>query len=72
VMDQEAIEGARMMQAIDQGAIVKAMVQKAVETAIIRNSDGSGSSRRSDGWYHRWIRKQPKERWVCGSERNRR
>ena len=48
------------------------MVQKAVETAIIRNSDGSGRSRRSDGWYHRWIRKQPKERWVCGSKSNRR
>ena len=27
-------------------------------------NDGSGSSRRSDGWYHRWIRKQSKERWI--------
>ena len=29
-----------------------------------RRCDESGRSLKSDGWYHRWIRKQSKERWV--------
>ena len=39
------------MQAMDQGAIDGA-------------SNGSGSTRRSDGWSEQWITEQLKERWV--------
>ena len=57
-----------MVQAVDQKA---AMEQEAVDGAIDCTTDGSGSNRRSkmggtsdgsgrcrrsDGWYHRWIR----------------
>ena len=55
-MDQDEVEGA-----MDQEAVEGVMDQEAVEGAIGGTVDGSGSSRRSDGWYQRWIRKQSKE-----------
>ena len=56
-MDQVAVEGA-----MDQEEVEGAMDQEAVVGAKDGTTDVSGSSRRSDGWYHRWIRKQSKER----------
>ena len=48
----------RMMLAMDQGAI---------EGALGDASNKSGSNRRSDGWFKRWITEQLKERWVVQS-----
>ena len=52
-MDQEAVEGA-----LDQEAVERAMDgttdrSKEVEGAMGGTVDGSGRSRRSDGWYQR-------------------
>ena len=47
-----------MMLAMDQGAI---------EGALGDASNKSGSNRRSDGWFKRWITEQLKERWVVQS-----
>ena len=62
-MDQEAIEGAMDQErAMDQEAVEGALDQEAVKGVMDGTTDGSGSSRRSDEWYQRWIRKQSKER----------
>ena len=47
---------------MNQKAVEGAMEQEAVEDGT---TDGSGSNRRSNRWHpHRWIRKQPKKRWM--------
>jgi hypothetical protein len=53
-----------MIPPMDQEAFEGAMDQEAIEGAIYGTTDGSGSSRRSDGRYHRWIRERSKERWM--------
>ena len=60
-----------MVLPMDQEAIEEAMDQEAVEGAMTGTNDGSGSSRRSDGWYHRWIRKQSKERGIRKQSKER-
>ena len=65
-MDQEAVEGA-----MDREAVEDAMDQEEVEGVMDGTVDESGSSRRSDGWYRRWIRKQSKERWIRKQSKER-
>ena len=60
-----------MVPPVDQEAVEGALDQEAVKGTMDGTNDGSGSSRRSDGWYHRWIRKQSKERLIRKQSKER-
>ena len=63
-MDEEAVEGAMDQEAVEGFWVVPTMDKEAVEGVMDGTTDGSGSSRRSDEWYQRWIRKQSMDRLV--------
>ena len=67
-MDREEVEGAMggtidgSGRSLDQEEVEGAMDDTTDRLGSSRRSDGLERSRRSDGWNHRWIRKQLKVR----------